>query len=143
MTTTTETRTITEVTVDISVEWYKSRTWGYCPRSEVRLYLKDTDGNSSFELWEGKASGCGYDKLSAAIATAVNKSEAFCQFLAEHYADAIADQYGIAVRNGRASFSGGVGIRCFNDFAKDNGSQEPIHKSGKMYDAIEWKFSAK
>jgi hypothetical protein len=143
METTNETRAIVAVTVDISVEWYKSRTWGYCPRAEVRLYLKDTDGRSSFELLEGKASGYGYDKLSAAIAQAVNKSEAFCQFLAENYAYAIADQYGIAVRNGKASFSPGVGVECFNRFAKNNGSQEPIHKSGKMYDAIEWKFSAK
>lgn len=52
----------------ITVEWKKSRTWGNCPRVSVRVWSK------SGEYYEGTgyASGCGYDKESAAINSALN-----------------------------------------------------------------------
>ena len=51
----------------INVEWKRSRTWGNCPRVSVRVWSK------SGEYWEGTgyASGCGYDKESSAIASAL------------------------------------------------------------------------
>lgn len=51
----------------IVVEWKKSRTWGNCPRVSVRVWSK------SGEYYEGSgyANGCGYDKESAAIYSAL------------------------------------------------------------------------
>lgn len=52
-------------TASIYVEWVKSYTWGYNPHAE----MYSNTGYSS-----GKASGCGYDKLSAAMAEALNEN---------------------------------------------------------------------
>ena len=49
--------------VSVSVNWMKSRTWGYCPRVETW---------SNYGRFYGHASGCGYDKESAAVADAFN-----------------------------------------------------------------------
>lgn len=45
------------------VDWKKSRTWGANPHTELIV-----DGDT----YRGKASGCGYDKESAAIAEVLN-----------------------------------------------------------------------
>lgn len=50
---------------NISVEWKKSSVWGYNPSVTVRT----NDG-----VFYGSASGCGYDKESAAIASALKQS---------------------------------------------------------------------
>lgn len=44
--------------ISFSVEWKKSRTWGWCPRVYSRI--------NGFH-GESYASGCGYDKLSSAV----------------------------------------------------------------------------
>lgn len=53
-------------TVTISVEWHRSRVWGYNPT--VTAEVQTVDG---FERFTGSASGCGYDKESAAVADAL------------------------------------------------------------------------
>lgn len=52
-------------TISILVEWKKSSVWGYNPHATVKI------GNATFK---GFASGCGYDKRTAAIAEAANQS---------------------------------------------------------------------
>ena len=51
----------------ITVDWKKSRMWGNCPRVSARVWSK------LGEYWEGTgyANGCGYDKESSAIASAL------------------------------------------------------------------------
>lgn len=51
--------------ITVSVEWTRSKTWGANPTATVRA-----GGFSTY----GKASGCGYDKESAAVASAMNKN---------------------------------------------------------------------
>ena len=51
--------------ISVSVDWIRSQTWGYNPRVEVR---------TNTGVFTGSASGYGYDKESAAIADAFNKS---------------------------------------------------------------------
>lgn len=51
----------------ISVEWKRSRTWGFNPTATV-TYKARTWGKTT-----GSASGCGYDKETAAIAEALNQ----------------------------------------------------------------------
>lgn len=50
-------------TISVYVDFVKSRTWGYCPKVETF-----SNNKASY----GYASGCGYDKESAAIAEALN-----------------------------------------------------------------------
>lgn len=55
----------------ISIEWKKSRTWGNNPYAEVKVFYN----NNQIETFTGSASGCGYDKRSAATAEALDKCE--------------------------------------------------------------------
>ena len=64
------------VTVSISVEWKRSSVWGYNPTATVTIY----DG-SAWEQYTGSASGCGYDKLTAAVGSALNQSAAILNML--------------------------------------------------------------
>ena len=56
----------------IAIEWKKSATWGNNPHAEVKVFYN----NNQIETFTGSASGCGYDKRSAATAQAFNKCEA-------------------------------------------------------------------
>ena len=49
--------------INISVEWHRSAMWGYNPSATITAERRRT---------YGKASGCGYDKESAAVAEALN-----------------------------------------------------------------------
>ena len=59
--------------ISINVEWVKNNTWGYNPHATVYT----NDGN----VTEGRASGCGYDKESAAIAGALNENNDILKLL--------------------------------------------------------------
>lgn len=63
----------------IEIEWHKSRTWGNCPRAEVEC----SDGQSVYRS-TGYASGCGYDKESAAVCEAVAKCAPLSRLLIEN-----------------------------------------------------------
>lgn len=58
------------VSVSISVEWHRSKMWGYNPAAEVVI----VDSNGHYSKFFGSASGCGYDKESSAVAEALNQS---------------------------------------------------------------------
>ena len=59
--------------INISINWVKSPAWGYNPRATI------TTNNGT--ITEGRASGCGYDKESAAIAEALNKNNDILKIL--------------------------------------------------------------
>ena len=65
------------VRVSVSVTWHKSRTWGYNPAAEIRI----EDAAGHVKRYTGSASGCGYDKESAAIASALNQSSSINKML--------------------------------------------------------------
>lgn len=120
----------------IYVEYRKSFTWGYCP--SVEMY--SNTGNSS-----GYASGCGYDKESAAVAEALNKNDSFLKVLytlKENALVAGGSDYsktactGVDNRNiiGYGSgysvlpyFEGGVGVNCYWDILKKAGFEVSCH----------------
>lgn len=64
------------VTISIEVEWKRSSVWGYNPTATATIY----DGNSWMQ-YTGRASGCGYDKLTTAIGGALNQSDAVLNML--------------------------------------------------------------
>lgn len=59
--------------ITINVDWIKNKTWGYNPHAKIYT----DDGITT----EGKASGCGYDKQSTAIAEALNKNNNILKLL--------------------------------------------------------------
>lgn len=66
--------TYSNIKIEISVSWKKSYMWGYNPHAEVRIFTKTSSGETYYDYIDSTASGCGYDKLSSAIATALNQS---------------------------------------------------------------------
>ena len=116
--------------INISVEWHKSRTWGNCPRVEVRT----NDG-----YYTGSASGCGYDKESAAVAQALNQSASVLkalydmkeQNIEKHSHDVLGYGSGYGIR---PYFEGGVGISCFRSIFERLGYKWECTGSGKTFD---------
>lgn len=67
------------VEINIITEWVKSRTWGHNPHATARVITKD--GGT---IYTGKASGCGYDKYSAAVTEALNQSDSVKKAIIEN-----------------------------------------------------------
>ena len=59
--------------VSISVIWRRNKTWGYNPAATVTI-------NGIYQ-YTGTASGCGYDKRSAAVGSALNQSDVILKML--------------------------------------------------------------
>lgn len=115
--------------VSISVEWKRNATWGNNPTATVTTYA-----GGVYKTYTGTASGCGYDKLTAAIGAALNQSysvkkmlyaakeKALCTMTAEQIAET---QKGYITESNRnfihygagygvlPYFEGGVGISSF------------------------------
>lgn len=109
--------------IRVSVEWKRSSVWGYNPACEVF-----TD---AWEETSGKASGCGYDKESAAVASAFNDNLSILKVLYTLKENALVaggsdkDDHIITNVNNRnilgygagynviPYFEGGVGVSCF------------------------------
>lgn len=114
----------------ISVDWSKSRTWGAIPRAEIR---------TNAGTYTGTASGCGYDKQSAAIAEALNKSPEIMRALYElkekHPTAPHRDIFGYGSGYDILPyFEGGVGVSCFESILNKCGFDLTACNSGKMFD---------
>lgn len=75
--------------ISISVEWKKNRTWGHNPHASVTLEWAEEQDSTNFtkEHLTGRASGCGYDKESAAVTEALNKSKKLIKYLTGVFPD--------------------------------------------------------
>jgi len=123
--------------IDISVEWKKSRTWGANPTAKVRTWT----GTHNIETETGTASGCGYDKESAAIAGALNSCPSIMSALYE-----VAEQIGARKEEYREKigygsgysilpyFEGGVGVSCYYQIFESMGYIMRHTASGKTFD---------
>lgn len=114
--------------VSISVEWKRNPTWGYNPTATVTVHA----GNE-WKQFGGTASGCGYDKRTAAVGAALNQSRAILKMLytvkEKALATFTADQIAETRKHGTESnanfihygagygvlpyFEGGVGMSSF------------------------------
>lgn len=124
------------VFISVSVDWVKSRTWGYNPRVEIR---------TNTGTFYGTASGCGYDKESAAIANALNqcdsvlkalyllKEKGLCSGLSDKSPTACTGVDNRTVCGYGAGYSilpyfeGGVGTSCFWPILKSCGFKTSAH----------------
>lgn len=55
------------IEINIRVEWSRNRTYGSNPHATVWLCYEDEKYGSNTGMGEGSATGCGYDKRSAAV----------------------------------------------------------------------------
>lgn len=96
--------------IDMDVTWRRT-AWGWCPRVSMRW--EDASGAWHLDNNAGYASGCGYDKHSAAVAEALNKH--FKNLLyASRNRDFKKAPYGIPKYKGSFPyFEGGVGMSCY------------------------------
>ena len=114
--------------VSVVVEWHKSRTWGMNPRARVAAERVATYGS---------ASGCGYDKESAAIASAMNQNPETLKILYDHAEAGGVFPYGVDVWAGLPSFAGGCGVSCFYSIFEACGYTFRKVASGEMFDVYE------
>ena len=128
--------------VKISINWKKSRAWGYNPHADVCVCYKDMASRT-----EGSASGCGYDKKSAAVGEALAENAAFNEFLRDNNAlkkAHAAKLYAVyTFRKGRKKelcFSiSGKGLGTLETFLKFFGCYTVAEFSGEMFDGIEYR----
>lgn len=86
--------------ITLQISWNRNPTWGWNPT--CRASWNSYHGT-------GRASGCGYDKLSAAVNKAL-ESIGMTRFLIEHYHE-VKDLYGICTYDGLPHLDiGGKGI---------------------------------
>lgn len=93
----------------VCVEWAKNRTWGANPTATV------TANDSHHYETTGHASGCGYDKESAAIASAMNANAAVLRILYTHAEKGGKFAYSVYTFAGLPYFDGGCGVSCFRN----------------------------
>lgn len=119
--------------VNISVEWKKSSIWGMNPTATAKVNY--TDGSCNY--FEGKASGCGYDKESAAIASALNNSYSVLKLLficSKKDPENKVYGYYNANKGYFPHISGGVGVSCYNAVFNLCGYKFEQTNSGKTFD---------
>lgn len=118
--------------INIFINWVRSSVWGNNP--QVKAYIN----GSSFN---GHASGCGYDKESAAVAQALNKSYKVLKVLytlkengLQEGKNTNGDILGYGSGYGvLPAFEGGVGVNCFWQILEKAGYKVESHH-GKRSD---------
>lgn len=73
--------------ITVNINWKRSRAWGYNPTVTATVYYN----GGGWSEHVGRASGCGYDKESAAFADALDKCPAVLKALYEVKEKAIAN----------------------------------------------------
>ena len=111
----------------ITVEWTRSQTWGYNPHVEAwaRYDNIGTLHNT------GSASGCGYDKESTAVASAID--DIIKPFILKHF-NTLKDPVIYGVCSYGLCFEGAVGMSSFIRAFRACGYE--VHEShGKTFDS--------
>lgn len=124
----------------VSVEWYKSMTWGANPQAEVRT-------GENYHI-SRKVSGCGYDKESTATAECFNndlgilKIALISLYKKEHSKKYLGSGYGATIDLWGVSFSGGVGFNCHRSIIEgSNLYRLTASNSGKMFNTYNFNRS--
>lgn len=120
--------------ITITVDWKRSKTWGMNPNAESFVYGLGT-------LKSGSVSGCGYDKLSTAVANVLNQIPQFLQLMyvvknknckkSNRECLGYGSGYGIL-----PAFEGGVGVSCYDRIFTNIGYKFETVSSGKTFDVF-------
>jgi len=122
---------VSEIT--FSIEWKKSRMWGYNPHLEAKAIHKD----GRVTIFTSTASGCGYDKESQVIADAFNNLLKYKLHQLEEV-EGIKIPYGIYLQDHYKGFSGGIGVSCYYEIGEAIGGKFTKVASGKSFDAYKY-----
>ena len=112
--------------VDILVVFTRSCVWGYNPHATAVGNHRRTFGT---------ASGCGYDKESAAIASAMNQNPEIMRILYDHAEGGEGFPYAVHTFAGLPSFAGGCGVSCFRSVFEACGYEWRQVSNGKTVNA--------
>ena len=136
--------------VKISVEWIRSRMWGANPKAECWYTYTDKEGNrASNYITSESISGCGYDKLSTAVAQCLNqinevlkplyiKKDKVIKPAVKSQNDANREIFGYGSGYGiLPSIEGGVGVSCYPRIFESIGFKFQSVASGKSFDVFE------
>jgi len=118
----------------ITVEWKKSSMWGMNPNAECFISGLGT-------LKSGSVSGCGYDKLSTAVAEVLNQIPQFLQLMYivknKNYKKSNRECLGYGSGCGiLPNFEGGVGVSCYDRIFTNIGYKFETVSSGKTFDVF-------
>ena len=117
--------------IEITIDWNKSRTWGYNPRAEYSAV--NADGTRTTGVFT--CSGRGYDKESTVIAKIFNACCSGMLWKKRHNKNAA--PYG--VRFGWVPiFEGGVGMSCYYSIAAYLGGTLESVAHGKTFDVYKF-----
>lgn len=129
--------------IHIGVDWHNSRTWGMNPCALVKVYTESEASRQCEGVYTGSASGCGYDKLSTAIADALNRSPSVMRviYAVANSLDGKEKEYRgkIGYGSGYAIlpyFEGGVGVSCYRSIFEKIGYIWRDIANGKTYDVF-------
>lgn len=111
--------------ITITVDWVKSQTWGHNPHATV--YAANTTTT-------GRASGCGYDKQSAAIAAAFNDNPEVMATIYAAIEAGVKPGYSVSDSVGLPYFDGGCGVECFYKVFENCGYQFKKTADGRTFD---------
>lgn len=125
--------------IKISVEWKKSRMWGMNPNAKAFIQTKEQTG---YTTYSGSIGGCGYDKLSTAIARCLNQSKELLKLLyAKKNRNVEANNvelFGYGSGYGLLPyFEGGVGVSCYPKIFESIGYEFRTVATGKTFDVYE------
>lgn len=123
------------ISATISVEWKRSRMWGSNPTAEARV--ETTKGWFVFN--SGSIGGCGYDKLSTAVASCLTQCNALLNSMYhiknERPTEDNRTIFGYGSGSGLLpSIEGGVGVSCYPKIFNTLGFEFKTTASGKSFD---------
>lgn len=120
------------IACNINVEWKRSQMWGSNPTATVTA-----SSLTDYERAIGKASGCGYDKLSACIAYAFNDCDMIKKQLWKYADTGAAFPYSVNVWRGIPTFDGGCGVGCFYKVFEVLGYEFKSIAGGRSFDVFQ------
>lgn len=125
----------------VSVEWKASRTWGKNPTATAKI--KTTNGTTA--ITGSPVPGCGFDKLSAAVARALNASDAIKKVLYQKFEETLQNDPAASLREALGygsgyelpEFEGGCGVSTFRKIFKNCGFLFEEVASGSNFNVFE------
>lgn len=125
----------TKFQIAIDVNWKKSRTWGHNPTAEVWATLSGVRS----DYGTGHASGCGYDKRSTAVCSALRDMPLMQTLMMWPKLNVDSDYGGLAASvvnkrdYGYVLDFAGMGMRVFLNFMRKNGF-DVVEMEGDTFD---------
>ena len=130
------------VSVKITIEWSKSKTWGTNPHGDAIVVTKGKDGIDSKRFETGGVTGCGFDKESTAIANLLNQVNAVLKpmyklkdkniNMASRELFGYGSGYGLLPH-----IEGGVGVSCYPKIFASIGFKFEGIAHGKNFDVYQ------